>query len=187
MAKLTEIVHNDILYIPIDGLELIQKYDDTKDGVILISTKEVIFFNKWYKTYTKEELESMNVKDFMIIPDAIERKVITDTIWQDTRSRNNKPYQFKDFKQYIQDDDYIQTGYNEGWQESDSAMDGHYYIEIQRERLQTDDEYEASKQQKIEFKERNRKQRYENYLKLKEEFEPAPKPSKYNGGESDKV
>jgi hypothetical protein len=81
-------------------------------------------------------------------------------------------FTYKDIKDFLfEDDDTIYAGYREAEEYSDSAHDGFYYFTVQREVLETDDEFEIRKQNSAKEKERLRKDRYERYLKLKAEFE----------------
>ena len=71
----------------------------------------------------------------------------------------------------LQPDDVILQNWEDEYHGSDSAMDGHYSIEIFRDRLETDEEYQKRiADGKLENR-RMRKRRYEHYLKLKTEFE----------------
>jgi hypothetical protein len=71
----------------------------------------------------------------------------------------------------LEDNDIIECGYDEGYDSSDSGMDPNYFLDITRIRLETDTEFDNRKARAIEAQENNKKRRYENYLKLKEEFE----------------
>lgn len=81
-------------------------------------------------------------------------------------------FKYKDIKDFLfEDDDIIYAGYREPEEFSDSAHDGFYYFTVYREIIETDEEFELRKQNSAKEKERLRKNRYENYLKLKAEFE----------------
>jgi hypothetical protein len=71
----------------------------------------------------------------------------------------------------LQDDDLITISYEEAYNSENNSYDGHWFIDVQRLREETDAEY----QERMEFFERHKKrleeQRYQQYLKLKEEFE----------------
>ena len=71
----------------------------------------------------------------------------------------------------LQPDDVILQNYEEAYYGSDSAMDAHYSIEIFRDRLETDEEYEKRQEQLKKMREESKKKKYELYLKLKAEFE----------------
>ena len=72
----------------------------------------------------------------------------------------------------LQDNDILEIGYNEGFHEEDNSQDAHYFVEVTRFRDKTEKELEQERRYIEESKERNRKSRYETYLKYKEEFEP---------------
>ncbi len=92
----------------------------------------------------------------------MERKIIRQQI--DQRYVNEKQPRWKDLKHTeYQDDDLINIGYE--------LEDGGWIISIERERLETDDEYNERMKHHEKFLENSKKQRYEIYLKLKEEFE----------------
>lgn len=75
---------------------------------------------------------------------------------------------FKDLPKDLNDDDMIRT-----FEDDSDEYNGMYYtvLTVHREELETDEEFEKRNQHMEELKERNAKARYENYLKLKEEFE----------------
>ena len=60
-------------------------------------------------------------------------------------------------------------------QREEEFQEDYWYSEtnlvIYREREETDEEYQKRMEEEKEFKEHLRKRRYENYLKLKKEFE----------------
>jgi len=100
----------------------------------------------------------------------MERKKIEVPI--DIVSHSNSPItwkQLKDFK--FEDDDKINVGYREGHYSENNSWDPYYSAEILRTRLETDEEMEK----RIKNSERDakwaREKRYENYLRLKKEFE----------------
>jgi hypothetical protein len=74
---------------------------------------------------------------------------------------------------YIQfeDDDRIRISYEEPYYSENSSNDGEWHIEVEREIEETDEEYEKRMENKRWTDEILKKQRYENYLRLKKEFE----------------
>jgi hypothetical protein len=93
----------------------------------------------------------------------MERKIITKPI--DHRYVGKKQPRWKDLKHSeYQDDDLIHIGYDDNY-------DGGWFVSIERERLETDEEYNERMERHERFLEDSKKRRYENYLKLKEEFE----------------
>ena len=96
----------------------------------------------------------------------MERKIITKPI--DHRYVGKKQPRWKDLKHSeYQDDDLIYVGY----EEDEYGNNGEWFISIERERLETDEEYNERMKRHERFLEDSKKQRYERYLKLKEEFE----------------
>ena len=84
----------------------------------------------------------------------------------------NEPIQWKDLKNIeFEDEDVIRAEYVEPYYSENNSWDGHYTLEVIRKVLETDEEYEKRLESNKTFNERNRQLRYENYLKLKKEFE----------------
>jgi len=84
----------------------------------------------------------------------------------------NKPFTFAQIKHIIQDDDVIHAGYDEGFYTENNSMDGHYFMNVIRERLETDEEFEK-RRHKAEWEIKWAKERrLESYKRLKAEFEP---------------
>lgn len=90
----------------------------------------------------------------------------------------SKPYTWGEVKEILgkegielEDSDVLKIGFEEGWNEGDSARDDMYYVSLERDREETDVEFEKRKLNVEKIKEENTKMRYEQYLKLKEEFE----------------
>jgi hypothetical protein len=90
----------------------------------------------------------------------MEKKIVNREIF---RKVKYTPFTWKDIKHIeFQDDDEI------GIEEDD---DGSFYACVFRKELETDKEFEERKQTIETMKEISKKQRYQQYLKLKEEFE----------------
>jgi hypothetical protein len=99
----------------------------------------------------------------------MEKIKIKTTVYEKIDYRN--PIRVKEFKDILQDDDIIESGYEEPYEGSDSGYNGHFFVYIIRWRLETDEEFEKRKKG-IEFlREKNKKMRYNKYLELKKEFE----------------
>jgi hypothetical protein len=108
------------------------------------------------------------MKDFV---DKLEKKKINKRVFY--KFNNMKPITWKDVKDFkFEDDDILKFGYVESWENGSDNSDGdHYEAEVYRMVLETDEEFEKRVKEFEYFKEESRKRRYENYLKLKEEFE----------------
>ena len=85
--------------------------------------------------------------------------------------QENHPIPVSSIKIELQPDDIISAGYDEGYQSENEAWDPHFYLIVERKRLETDKEYEERTRLETFMKEDSRKRRYQHYLKLKEEFE----------------
>lgn len=98
-----------------------------------------------------------------------EKKLIAEVIFK--ASNKDNPLKFKDIKGIVQDEDYIISEWVEPHESENNSWEGHYHIELIRERLETDEELEkrlnVDKEQSKFLKDR----RYQHYLKLKKEFE----------------
>lgn len=78
---------------------------------------------------------------------------------------------WKDIKDIqFEDDDRIRISYEEPYQDRDFDHSGGWVIEVEREVEETDEEFERRMERKKSNDEMYKKQRYEHYLKLKEEF-----------------
>jgi hypothetical protein len=71
----------------------------------------------------------------------------------------------------FEDDDRIRISYEEPYYSENSSNNGGWHIEVEREIEETDEEYEKRMETKRWTGEILKKQRYENYLRLKKEFE----------------
>lgn len=96
-------------------------------------------------------------------------------IWKDKevfRKQFNGPVKWKNIKDFkFEEDDVIEIGYDEGYYSENNSWDPHYYAVITRKVIETDAEYQRRIERQEADSERYQKQRYENYLKLKAEFE----------------
>lgn len=106
----------------------------------------------------------------------IEKTILTDgrrcTHFSDNRYRWGDVVQIlKDEHITLQDDDILEVGYTEGYDHGDSSRDAYYDLKVIRVRDETDEEFNkriAHNKRKLEAQ-RNR--RYDEYLKLKKEFD----------------
>lgn len=71
----------------------------------------------------------------------------------------------------LQDTDTLYIDFEEGWDEGDSARDDFWAIKVYRDIEETDEEFEKRKISWEKRMEESRKERYNQYLKLKKEFE----------------
>jgi len=80
-------------------------------------------------------------------------------------------YLTQDIINLLEPNDIINSGFEEPEYASDHGHDGYYYLSIYRNILETDEEFKNRLNEEKELKEDLKKRRYENYLKLKKEFE----------------
>jgi hypothetical protein len=79
---------------------------------------------------------------------------------------------WKDIKDIqFEDDDRIRISYEESYQTENHYQDGGWFIEVEREMEETDEEYERRMDRKKSDEEWQKKRNYETYLKLKKQFE----------------
>lgn len=93
-----------------------------------------------------------------------------ETIFHKTYGQNQPTWkELKDFE--LQDDDLVVISYEEPYYSENNSYDGHWFIDVQRLREETDEEYEARITANEKYKQELKEKRYQQYLKLKEEFE----------------
>lgn len=85
--------------------------------------------------------------------------------------QSDKPIPFKEYKGVLEDDDIVNSGYDEGHYSENNSWDPFYYVRATRQVLETDEEYEKRIEENRKFKEELKQRRYERYLELKKEFE----------------
>jgi len=71
----------------------------------------------------------------------------------------------------LEDDDVIEISYDEGHYSENNSWDAHWIFALDRNRLETDEEYNKRIEDNRKFTEERKQERYKNYLKLKQEFE----------------
>lgn len=88
------------------------------------------------------------------------------------KHNGNNPIIWRDIKDFkFEEDDVINAGYDPPEYSENYGHDGYYYFSVKRQVLETDTEFEIRKKCSEREVERQKKNRYERYLKLKEEFE----------------
>jgi hypothetical protein len=90
-----------------------------------------------------------------------------------TKNFNGDSYEvrFSDLPKDIQNDDIIDIRRDVGYYSENNSYDSYTELVIIREREETQEEYEKRIAENEYDREEMRKRRYENYLKLKKEFE----------------
>jgi hypothetical protein len=99
----------------------------------------------------------------------MEKKLVTTTVFRKTNDHN--PIKFGEINIELKPDDVIISGHDEGFYSENNSWDAHYFLEVNRDRLETDDEFATRCQNDELNKVWSRERRYESYLKLKKEFE----------------
>ena len=86
--------------------------------------------------------------------------------------RSDYPVTWKDIKYFLfEDNDKINIGWEEPYYSENNSYDGFYYCRVERMVEETDEEYENRMERKRSSESILKKNRYEQYLKLKKEFE----------------
>jgi hypothetical protein len=79
---------------------------------------------------------------------------------------------WKDIKDFqFEDDDIVYIGWEEPYYSENNSWDGFHYCRVERMVEETDEEYEDRMGRKKSTDALLKKNRYEQYLKLKKEFE----------------
>lgn len=97
------------------------------------------------------------------------KEIISETIFN--KIDYAKPIPFKDINIKLQPDDIIKSGWNEGFYSENESQDAHFYLEVERDREETDKEYQERLKDDNFISKEMKKRRFLNYLRLKEEFE----------------
>ena len=86
--------------------------------------------------------------------------------------RCDKQITWKEIKDFqFEDDDIVSIGWEEPYYSENNSWDGFYYCRVERMVEETDEEYENRMERKRSSESILKKNRYEQYLKLKKEFE----------------
>lgn len=99
----------------------------------------------------------------------MDKIVITEEIFSERDYK--KPIPFSKIKNIVQDDDIILSGWEEPFYSENNSYDGHYYMVVKRNRLETDDEFSKRISDGVKKQEELKEKRYQRYLELKKEFE----------------
>lgn len=102
------------------------------------------------------------------------KKMIKEEIFSKHFNGDLKEIRFSDFPKDIQENDIIDIRREESYFSENNSYDAYTELVVIREREETDQEYQKRISDNEYHKEELRKRRYENYLKLKSEFEPLP-------------
>ena len=96
------------------------------------------------------------------------KKVEKQIFWK----QKDQPFTWKDIKHLeFEDDDQITLCWVEPYYSENESWDGHFHAEVIRFVEETDEQYEKRVKRLEEDRKRLRENRYQNYLRLKKEFE----------------
>lgn len=98
----------------------------------------------------------------------MKKEIIQEVVFRETYP---EPPRFKEISKIVTEEDFITSTWIEPYYSENNSHDGFFVIEITREREETDQELQDRKLKIEEIKENSRKNRYQQYLKLKAEFE----------------
>ncbi len=100
------------------------------------------------------------------------KQKIKEEIYHKDFKGNYEDVRFSDLPKDIQENDIIEIRREEAFFSENNSYDAYTELVVIREREETDEEYQKRIFDNEYHKEELRKRRYENYLKLKSEFEP---------------
>ena len=101
-----------------------------------------------------------------------QEKIYVDQVIFSKQQR--KPFTWADIKHLkFEDEDRIDLSYVEGFYSENNSYDEHFSATVTRKVLETDQQFEKRQKRIEQDKKWARERRYENFLRLKQEFEPA--------------
>ena len=100
------------------------------------------------------------------------KQKVQEEIYTKDFKGNFQEIRFSDLPKDIQENDIIDIRREESFYSKNNSYDAYTELVVIREREETDEEYQKRISDNEYIKEELRKRRYENYLKLKSEFEP---------------
>jgi hypothetical protein len=101
----------------------------------------------------------------------MKQKIKTEIYHKDFKG-NCEDVRFSDLPKDIQENDIIEIRREEAFFSENNSYDAYTELVVIRERDETDEEYQKRISDNEYYKQELKKRRYENYLKLKSEFEP---------------
>ena len=97
--------------------------------------------------------------------------MIDEVIFEKEYDGERHSFKVSDLPNDILTTDEIVFFINEGYYSDNNSYDSSTYLKVTRARIENDEEFEKRKKFWADKKEEGRKNRYEQYLKLKKEFE----------------
>lgn len=96
--------------------------------------------------------------------------------------KQEKPIKWSDLKNLkIEDDDILEVGYDEGNYSENESWDAYHFATVTRMVEETDEQRDERVRMAKWYTEELKKRRYENYLKLKMEFEGNDANAEFKG------
>ena len=99
------------------------------------------------------------------------KQIIKVEVYREYFDGDNYQVRFSDLPKDIQSNDIIDIQREESYYSENNSYNAYTKLIVIREREENDEEYEKRKQTLEKMKEMSKERRYEQYLKLKEEFE----------------
>ena len=99
------------------------------------------------------------------------KQIVHEHIFTKIYDGERKAFKVSDLPADILPTDKIEFWIEEGYYSENESYDSRTHLSVLRDRIETDEEFEKRKKFWADKKEEGRKNRYEQYLKLKKEFE----------------
>lgn len=99
------------------------------------------------------------------------KQIIQEEIFTKEYDGELRYFKVSDLPADLEKTDFIQFWIEEGHYSDNNSYDGSTHLSVLRERIETDEEFETRKKFWNDKREKSKKDRYEQYLKLKKEFE----------------
>lgn len=108
-------------------------------------------------------------RDTSNMVDVYKQKMVEEQLFC---AQRDTPFTWKDIKHLdLQDDDIINLCWVDSFYSENNSWEGHFEAEVIRMVPENDEQYKSRISAYERSKTNSKKQRYENYLKLKEEFD----------------
>lgn len=96
----------------------------------------------------------------------MEKKTISERVF--SKESLKEPIKFGEIDIELQPDDLIFAGHDDNYTNNSYSV---YYLYVQRDRLETDEEFEKRKERLADIEKQDKELRFKRYIKYKEEFE----------------
>ena len=99
------------------------------------------------------------------------KQIVHEVIFKKTYDGERRAFKVSDLPADILPTDHISFWVEEAYYSENNSYDASTHLSVTRDRIETDEEFEKRKKFWKDKNEENKKNRYEQYLKLKKEFE----------------